>query len=117
MIESVELKWASGAQDKLTKDIPDQIVREVATATLNLVIPTVPERTGKMKRSTMAGGVRGSNSEYYIGSYTDYAKYVYVMNNDTTHWTTSGTNSYWFKEYWLKHGQSILNMVVEENKL
>ena len=117
MIEKVDLKWAPGAEDRLTNDIPDQIVHEVAVSTLNLVQPTIPERTGKMKRSTMAGGVRGGNGEYYIGSYTNYAKYVYVMDNDKTHWTTSGTNSYWFREYWLKHGQAILNMVVEENKL
>ena len=92
MNDTVILKWAPGVEDRLTKDIPDNIVHEVATATLSLVTPTIPERTGKMKRSTTAGGVRGGNGEYYIGSYTDYAKYVYVMDNNKTHWTTPGTN-------------------------
>lgn len=116
MNESVTLKWAPGAKQKLLNDIPDKLVYEVARMTLDQVIPTIPERTGKTRRSTTAGGVRGGDKEYYIGSYTDYAIYPYVMDNDTTHWTTPGTNSYWFKEYWLKHGKSILSTVIKENK-
>ena len=116
-MEQVILKWAHGAKDKLNKEIPDKIIYEVARATLDGVQPTIPERTGNMKRTTLAGGVKGSNGDYYIGSYTDYAKYVYERDNNKTNWTTPGTNSYWFKEYWLKNGKSILSTVLEENKL
>ena len=116
-MEEVILKWKPGAKEKLTQEIPDKIIYNVARMTLDLVEPTIPENTGKMKRSTITGGVRGGNGEYYIGSYTNYAKYVYTMDNSRTTWTTPGTNSYWFKEYWLKHGNSILSMVLKENKL
>lgn len=117
MIEEVEIKWQPGAIDKITKIYPDEVLFGVARNTLDLTIPTVPEKTGKMKRSTMAGGVRGGNGEYYIGSYTNYAKYPYTMDNAKTHWTTPGTNSYWFREIFQKHGKAILSMVIEENKL
>lgn len=115
--ENVELKWYPNAQEKISHTIPDRIVYEVARTTLDLVIPTIPYRTGKMRRSTLSGGVKGSDSNYYIGSYTEYAKYPYVMDNNKTHWTTPNTNSYWFKEYFQKHGKGILSMVIEENKL
>ena len=116
MNESVELQWAPGVKNKLTKDIPDNIIKGVARMTLDLTIPSIPERTGKMKQSSTAGGVRGGNGEYYIGSFTKYAKYVYVRDNAKTHWTTPGTNSYWFREYWLKHGKSIIDTVIKESK-
>lgn len=115
MNETVELKWASGAQKKITETIPDEIIKEVARDTLELTYPTIPERTGKMKRESRAAGVRGGNGEYWIGSYTNYALYVYIRDNNKTHWTTPGTNSYWFREYWQKHGQAILAMVIERN--
>lgn len=116
-MEEVTLKWAPGAKEKITKVVPDKIVFATARATLDGVQPTIPENTGKMRRSTLSGGVRGGNGTYEIGSYTNYAKYVYLKDNSRTNWTTPGTNSYWFKEYWLKNGKSILSMVVEENKL
>ena len=115
MIESVRLEWNNSTITKLTKDIPDEIVHRTASIFLDLVIPTIPERTGKLRQSTLSGGVRGGNGEYYVGSYTDYAKYPYTMNNETTHWTTPGTNSYWFKEYWQKHGKAIFQIAVEES--
>ena len=116
MNETVEIKWKPGAEQKLTQDIPDKFVYDVARMTLDLVIPTIPERTGKTRRSTLSGGVRGGNGEYYIGSYTDYAKYPYTMDNVKTHWTTPGTNSYWFREYFLKHVHAIMSTVIKENK-
>lgn len=116
MNETVELRWNPGVQKNLTETIPDKIIQEVARDTLDLTYPSIPEKTGKTKRSSKAAGVRGGNGEYWIGSYTNYAKHVYVMDNAKTHWTTPGTNSYWYKEYWLKHGQAILSMVLERNK-
>ena len=116
-MDEVVIKWIPGAEKKITDEVPDKIIHEIAGTTLDLVSPTIPYSTGKMRRSSLAGGVRGSNSNYYIGSYTNYAKYVYVKDNAKTKWTTPGTNSYWFREYWLKHGRSITNMVVERNKL
>jgi hypothetical protein len=118
MIEEVNVQviWKKGAYDKITKEVPDRIVYEVARETLDLVMPTIPENTGKMKRTTLARGVQGSNKNYKIGSYTDYAAYVYVMP-EKTQWTTPGTNAYWFNQMWQKNGKSIMNSVVERNKL
>ena len=118
MIESVNVQvlWEKGAYNKITQEVPDKIVYETARETLDLVYPTIPENTGKMKRSSLARGVQGSNKNYRIGSYTDYASYVYVMP-PKTHWTTPGTNAYWFSDYWKKHGKTIFNSVVERNKL
>lgn len=117
MIDTVVIEWKPGALEEITETIPDKVIYEIARTTLDLVIPTIPQNTGKMRRATISGGVRGGNGEYYIGSYTNYAKYVYEMDNNKTHWTTPGTNSYWFKEYWLKHGKGIASMVIEENKI
>lgn len=116
-IKKVEVKWNNGAYETITEEVPDRIMYETARETLDLVFPTIPELTGKMKQTSLAKGVQGSDCEYKIGSYTDYAMYVYVKNNDTTNWTTPGTNSRWFHEYWEKHGKSIISSVVERNML
>ena len=116
MNESVELRWAPGVEKALTETIPDEIIKDIARETLDLTYPTIPENTGKMKRESKAAGVKGSNGEYWIGSYTKYAKFVYVRDNNKTNWTTPGTNSYWFKEYWLKHGKNIIEVVLERNR-
>ena len=71
--------------------------------------------TGRMRETSKAKGVQGSDREYWIGSYTDYAAYVYNMGPNTK-WTTPGTNGYWFKECWQKNGNSILSTVLERVK-
>jgi hypothetical protein len=114
---NVQVIWDKGAYNKITQEVPDKIVFETARETLDLVFPIMPELTGKMKRSSLAKGVQGSNKNYKIGSYTDYASFVYVKDNNKTHWTTPGTQSYWFSDYWQKHGKSIFNSVVERNIL
>lgn len=118
MIDSVnvELIWEPGAKEKLTEDTPDKIMYEIAAQTLTLTEPTIPYRTGKMHQSTLAKGVQGSNCKYHIGSYTDYAAYVYVMPQ-STNWTTPGTNAYWFRETWQKYGNNIIQQSIERNKL
>ena len=51
MIEEVIIKWEPGALEKLTKTTPDKIMYQIARTTLDLVMPTIPERTGKMKKT------------------------------------------------------------------
>lgn len=118
MIQSVNVQviWEKGAYNKITKEVPDDIVYEVARETLDMTMPTMPERTGKMRQTSLARGVQGGNKEYKIGSYTDYAAYVYDMPQ-STNWTTPGTNAQWFMECWQKNSQAILSSVVERNKL
>lgn len=116
MNETVVVKWNKGAKEQLADVVPDKIIYEVARQTLDLTYPTIPEKTGKMKRTSISQGVQGGDGTYHIGSYTNYASYVYVMS-DKTHWTTPGTNAHWFKRCWQKSGKSITNTVVGRNKL
>ena len=116
MKTEVTVKWNPGVYDKLTKGTPDRIMYDIAAKTLLMVFPTIPERTGKMKQSSLARGVQGSNLNYHIGSYTDYASYVYEMP-DRTHWTTPGTNAEWFIRTWQKSGKSIVADAIGRNKL
>lgn len=118
MIDSVniELLWDKGAKEKITQDIPDKIMRDIARISLTMTMPTIPERTGEMRRTSLARGVQGSNMNYKIGSYTDYATYVYMMPN-STNWTTPGTQNYWFREVIQKNIKVITQLAIERNKL
>ena len=121
MADDVVVKWSPGAQDKLINQYPDKVVYQIARMTLDLSYTTIPlskrKNAGKLRQSSTNAGVRGSNKKYYIGSYTDYAKYVWVMPDESTHWSTPGTHSKWYKRYWEKTGKNIINTVVERNKL
>lgn len=114
MIEGITLdvKWLPGMEDKILHEIPDRIVYDFARTTLDMTFPIMPERTGKMKGTSLAHGVQGGNGEYRIGSYTDYASYVYDMP-ESTNWTTPGTKAHWFEETLQRFGNSILSEAVE----
>ena len=114
--ESIKVNWIKGVQEEITHNTPDKIMYDIAENTLAITYPTIPELTGKMKQTSLAHGVKGSNLNYTIGSYTNYASYVYVMSKKTN-WTTPGTNAYWFNEVWVKHSKSIVSEAVERNKL
>lgn len=98
-------------------NLGDKVAYAVARMTLDYSINHVPMSRGKntsgqLRRSTSLYGVRGSNSNYSIGSATSYAKYVYNMNNATTNWTTPGTNSRWFHETFKKKNQVFLKNAI-----
>jgi hypothetical protein len=106
--------------EKILLDLPDDIMYAVARITLDMSMKKVPMSRGKstsgqLRRSTMAYGVRGSNGDYSIGSSTSYAKYVWVMNNETTNWTTPGTGSQWYINYLKKHGKQLIAESIKEN--
>lgn len=65
----------------------------------------------------MSYGVQKEADGYSIGSETSYAKYVYNMNNNTTNWTTPGTESGWYKNTWKRNGKSITMEAIERNML
>ena len=121
MKDDVIVKWSPGAQNKLLNVYPDTIMYQIARMTLDMSYAMIPlsnrKNAGQLRRSSMAAGVRGSNKNYYIGSYTDYAKYVWQMPNESTNWSTPGTASEWYKRYWNKSGKSVVNTVLERNKL
>lgn len=95
--------------------LPDQVVFGVAKNTLDLTISKefIPRKSKDMLRSSEAGGVRGSNSQYYIGSFTDYASYVWKMPQ-STNWTNKQSKSQWYA-YTLKvYGKTILDNAVNK---
>lgn len=113
----VTVKWNPGAYEKLTSEYPDKIMYEVASMTLDMAFTTIPMgKTGNLRKTSKSAGVRGSNGNYYIGSYTKYAQKVYKFP-DSTNWTTPGTNAEWYNRYWNKHGKTIMKNVLERNKL
>ena len=97
-------------------DRQDKIIFGVASETLRQSESVIPMRTGNMRRSSMTAGVKGSNLNYYIGSYTSYASIVWNFP-DTTNWTTPGTNNKWFARVWKEKGVLITTNVIERNKL
>jgi hypothetical protein len=79
---------------------------------LDLSYPIIPKDSKKMAISSKAGGVRGGNGNYYIGSYTNYAKYVWKMPQSQTNWTTPGTGNQWFARALKKHSSTIINNAI-----
>lgn len=105
---------------KLNK-LPSEILYSVARQTLDLTYPTIPlsdrVNRGRLRSSSMAYGVKQhSDNDFSIGSETDYASYVWVMNNETTHWTTPGTQSAWYERVYKEKGESILHNAINETK-
>lgn len=93
------------------KRIPDDILYTIANETLSFSENIIPmskmkNHAGTLRRSTASGGVKGGNGDYYIGSYTSYAKYVWNMPSGTN-WTTPGTNNKWFARA-LKQNQAVI---------
>lgn len=115
MKTEVSVKLDPSLKQNLTQR-EDRMMFEIASDTLRESETVIPKDTGRMRQSSMTAGVKGSNKDYYIGSYTSYATYVWNFP-DTTHWTTPGTNNRWFERVWKEKGALIQKNVVERNKL
>lgn len=112
-----ELKWNPKTQKGL-KTMPNDMLYGVAKQTLDFSQPLIPmsnlkNHAGTLRRSTASGGVRGGNGDYYIGSYTKYAKHVWNMEG--VNWTTPGTNNKWFVRTLKKHGTTIINNAINQS--
>ena len=116
---SVSVKWEPGSKMALMS-APDKIMYSIARQTLDRTFPHIPMSRRKgvvhMRQTSMSAGVRGSNGDYYIGSYTDYAKYVWVMPRNTN-WTEPGTFGKWYQEIYTKQKKSIVGIAIKENEL
>lgn len=101
--------------------MPSKFVYSVARQTLERSYPTIPlsknVNNGRLRTSSMAYGVKGSGTTYTIGSQTSYAKYVWNMNNSTTNWSTPGTSSEWYTNFFKKNGKSIMANAMQESRL
>lgn len=71
-----------------------------------------PWKTGKMSRSAMSGGVKGSNGHYYIGNYTDYASSVWKMTN--VNWTNPKSENQWFMRTLQRNQVSIVDTALKK---
>ena len=107
---SIDFNWTPGAQKKIL-NAGNVITYAVARQTLDRTYPHIPKLTGKMRKTSMAAGVRGQNGDYYIGSYTSYAKYVWVKPK-STNWSEPNTFGKWYEEIWKKQGKSIVDSCV-----
>ena len=99
------------------KRIPDDSLYLMAKQTLDLSQPTIPmsktkNHAGTLRRATASGGVRGGSGDYYIGSYTNYARYVWNMEG--VNWTTPGTNNKWFARTLKKDQATIINNAINQ---
>jgi len=112
---TVEVKLNPKLEQNLT-EVNDKILFEIARDTLTQSETVIPMRTGKMRKSSMTAGVKGSNLDYYIGSYTSYATHVWNFP-DNTNWTTPGTNNRWYERVWKEKGALIQINAIERNKL
>ena len=111
---SVEFKFNPRVQNGL-KRIPGDVLYSIAKQTLDLSVPMIPMsnivgHSGTLRRSSVSGGVRGNKNDYYIGSYTNYAKHVWNMEN--VNWTTPGTNNKWFTRTLKQHSATIINNAI-----
>lgn len=91
------------------KKVPDVALYSIARQVLDMSLTTIPRNTGEMRFSSMSAGVRGTTGDYYIGSYTDYASYVWNMNDNTTNWTEPGTHSQWYLRTIKEKGTTIVD--------
>ena len=107
---SIDFNWTPGAQKKIL-NAGNVITYATARQTLDITFPHIPKLTGKMRKTSMAAGVRGQNGDYYIGSYTDYAKYVWIKTK-STNWSEPNTFGKWYEEIWKKQGESIVDSCV-----
>lgn len=94
--------------------MPDEIVYSIAKQTLDMSIPIIPKDTGILRIASEAGGVRGSDGDYFIGSYKDYASHVWDMDDLTTNWTTPGTHSQWYARTLQENGKVIMENAINQ---
>ena len=107
---SIDFNWTPGAQKKIL-NAGNVITYAIARQTLDITFPHIPKLTGKMRKTSLAAGVRGQNGNYYIDSYTNYDKYVWVKPK-STNWSEPNTFGKWYEEIWKKQGKSIVDSCV-----
>jgi hypothetical protein len=117
---SVSVKFDKKTMQVLEK-FPSKFLYSLASQTLDLGYTTIPlsdqKNRGRLRSSSRAYGVKQhSDNDFSIGSQTDYASYVWIMNNETTNWTTSGTGSEWYKRILKEKKDLMVANAIEEAK-
>lgn len=116
-----KVKFIRKNQQRL-KTAPDKIMYAIASMTLDASYPSIPksENGGDTRKTTKAAGVRkASDGNYMIGSYTDYAKYPYTIEDriSNVNWTEHGSESHWFEHIWKRKGQKIKMEAIRRNEI
>lgn len=118
-MEDVSFKWYPGAKQKFL-NTPKKMLYDIAKVTLDMTVQNIPlsnrKNSGHLRNSSTGGGVKEDNQGYYIGSYTNYAKYVWKMGKNTN-WSTPNTFGQWYKEVYMKKYNAIVKEAIERNKL
>lgn len=116
---SVSIEWDKNALKKI-QQAPDKILYHVARLTLDISYPHIPlsnkVNSGRLRSSSMSGEVKKDSQGYYIGSYTSYAKYVWVMGRGTN-WSTPGTFGKWYEQSLKQSGKTIISEAVRREYL
>ena len=107
--------------DKTMKELeqmPDKVCYAVARQFLDRLgsSKVTPYKTGKTEMTMFSNGVRGSNKNYSIGNYTNYAGYVYAFPQ-SVNWTNPQSKAQWFETYWKSNGKIIFENVVARYKV
>lgn len=110
---SAKLTWNKEEKKKL-EEVSNIVPYEVARNLLDVTFSHIPKDTGKMRKTSMSAGVRGSNGDYYIGSYTSYAMRVWLMPS-TTNWSEPGTYGKWYERVWTSKGDMMLQNSLKRN--
>jgi len=108
--------WNEGAKKKMI-DTPHKVVYATMRQLLDYTEPTIPMKSGNLRRQTMTWGVMKDYKGYYVMSKTNYATHVYNLNSETTNWTTFGTNSEWFGKMWKEKKDLFIKTAIERYKL
>lgn len=116
-MSSVVVKINNNTIDKL-KNMPDKITYAVARQTLDRIGSSkiTPYKTGKMEETMFSTGVKGSDGNYSIGNYTNYASYVYKFPQ-SVNWTNPLSKAKWFETFWKSQGKSVLENVAVRYKI
>ena len=95
---------------------PDKIMYAIASATLDASFKKIPKLHGDTRQTSKAAGVRKRGNSYVIGSYTDYASYIWDMSSriPNVNWSEPGTMSYWYEDTWKKKRNKIIAEAVNQ---
>lgn len=105
---------------KIVKDIPkekiynfeDRVIYNTAILTREYTkgMNAYPYLTGELERQEIKAPITGGNKEYNLIAGTNYAKYVWKMNDVT--WTNSSTNPQWYYSIFRKKEKTIITKAV-----
>ena len=95
---------------------PDKIMYAIARMTLDMSSTKIPKLTGTTRQTSTSAGVRKRGNSYVIGSYTNYASYIWDMSSriPNVNWSEPGTMSYWYEDTWKKKRNKIITEAVNQ---